>query len=438
MSSVAACRRTTSHSCFVQMHKNNSKVYLSEVCRSLLLCCMLHGTQFGTSSGRSFLTVLAAQAHSSQCVESFAKGLIQEYTALKSPSQDDTRQTEQLLLRNHEVGSQQADAAEAAHARENLQQTPVPREEVLAVAHKLAQGMDVSLDSLHPDMRSAVDALAAASATSATALSALHHWEPWWTRGNIQLEHGTHTMDGSADMPCADASLQQLHSAVRQRLAAEAAGNEPPLWEQALLPVPPLQQLLPPGVTPHSSVAYQLVALLVAYAFAVRRVAGQVAQQEELVACDLLQCAPFMHDATLPPVASVRSACDGVLAEAVSAAGVTGATGAKALALASCADAPLLLRSSSSAMRAVAHVHGVLGCVLGLPLDKRGRRRLQAAQRKAVFLLAWLKQVAESGHDGTQRLEDLATASSMVCQSLQQLHAPPLAGAGAAGGAPRN
>jgi len=376
-----------------------------------------------------FPGIFLAQAHSSNCVESFAKTLIQEYTALKRPTETKTKETELLLHRSHAKSAEEADArALAAEAGGDVQQPPPPREEVIAVAQKLASGMHVPEETLHPHIRSAVSALGgSAAAAAASSLPSLQEWEPWWTRGNLQAQPQTHTptaltaADARGNSPEED-MVHQLRSAVQAQLQAEHVANEPPLWDSTLLHVPPLHTLLPPAVQPHASVAYQLVALLLAYAYAVRRVGGQVAAQEELVACDLLQCAPSMHDATLPPIPSVRSACDGFLGEALAGEAISEAAATRAMALASCGDAPLLLRSGATCMRAVAHVHSLLGCVAGMPVDKRGRRRLLGAQRKTLFLLAWLQQMNTSGQHGSQRLDDLAAACDMVQRALTEMH----------------
>jgi hypothetical protein len=219
-----------------------------------------------------------------------------------------------------------------------------------------------------------------------------------------------------------DEHSRQLTETLRAQIQAEQRQNTPPLWDAAMLPVPPLSQLLPAGIQAHACVAYQLVGTLYAYAFAARANGGEVAQQEEHVACDLLQVAPFLHDTTLPPMSDVRGAADAFLVEAVSgggAAAISQSSERRAVALAALGDAPLLLKSTASALRALAHTHSVLTLVGGMGVERVGGRRLRAAALKVVFLMAWLQQ---SQGQGQGRVQALASGCTMVAQSLQEMH----------------
>ncbi len=352
---------------------------------------------------------------------------MEEYTALKKPTEEDSLQTEQALVRSHESAAE-GEFGESHNPPETLaDHPPAPREELIAIAQQFATDQDVHEASLHPSIRAAVRSMGGTA--ESPHLQAIQTWQPWWNRSNIQTQtQDSQHMQAAADPDDKDAvddMTRQLRRVLSEQVKLEQAANDPPLWDAGVLHVPALTELLPPSVQAHATVAYQLVAVLFAYSFAVRRVAGQVAGQEDLVACDLLQCAPSVHDSSLPPIASVRSAADMFLVEAVSGGGGAAASEApsrRALALASCADGPSLLKSTSTAMRALAHVHSILTHVLSLPVDRRGRRRLQASQRKVMFLLAWTLEAHSQGESGQHRMQDLAAACDMVARMLHEEH----------------
>lgn len=328
-------------------------------------------------------------------------------TRVLAPADGQRGATEAALVRTHEA------EAGAEQMQEALDRdTAVPQEHVYRIAEALAAGRDVS-SLLTPEVERAIDKAAARGQLS----DAVAGWQPWWLRAGISEEGGSNSeparvlpgpSEPSDELAAEEVAHARLISAVQ---GAESGVDivQPPQWEASRASSQSLVDLLGPGKTPHSSVALQVVQLVLAYAYTLRQWHGEVPANE--AASALLTLAPCLWDAGAAP-SSVQAAVQELALAVVGRGHATDVETRRALCGVALEDAQALLGSARKAGRVVAHVQLWLEEAMdSLPLDKAARRRVKAGQRKAIFLLAWVVHM-----EGSERFRQL----SMACELVRQ------------------
>ncbi|KAL4452311.1 hypothetical protein ABPG75_007973 [Micractinium tetrahymenae] len=356
--------------------------------------------------------------HSDRCTEGFYRDAAVAELKSISAGEEERRHMVEILQRLHlqeveggDGGSSEEESEEEGEEGGGLSQQTLHR--LLAKTQAAGGELEVAAEDLSPEELAAFHRALAAGELS----GAVHPWQPWWlSEEAAQLELGASGTPLVAEHAAGAAAAGQQGSGVQQGAVQQQAQQQSDrvdgLAGGSGLPPPPSRPLPPLAAltraAPSPLLRYQLLDLLYAYCFTLRRYNGDY-QWEAADAADTLFALSAVLAATAPgPAAAGSTAAGGSDAGAGSSSGGGGDASAGA--------APVLLGCVQRACQPPVGSHDARGFAVSVLSDvaamlQLGRPVVLTALMDATRLVEAARQQLEAGSEGRGAAKEGSGAS---------------------------